>query len=93
MSFRDDWDSYPSRAAARRAAARHLHPDRGGDPARFVRALEQIDRRFPAARSADIASETAIVATRPRFARHAARLLARVRRPVRHGRRVRYITL
>jgi len=42
------WESYGSRAAARRAAARRLHPDRGGDPAEFVAALESIDRAFPA---------------------------------------------
>jgi hypothetical protein len=33
-------------AAARRAAARVLHPDRGGDPAAFVAALTAIDAAY-----------------------------------------------
>lgn len=40
------WDRYPDRASARRAAARELHPDRGGDPAAFAEALAAIDQHF-----------------------------------------------
>ena len=40
------WDRYPDRASARRAAARELHPDRGGSPADFAAALEEIDAHF-----------------------------------------------
>ncbi|MBJ7338819.1 hypothetical protein [Mycolicibacterium sp.] len=42
------WDRYPNRASARRAAARELHPDRGGDPAAFAVALASIDAHFTA---------------------------------------------
>jgi hypothetical protein len=41
------WDRYGDRTRARRAAARRLHPDRGGDPAAFVEALAAIDEAFP----------------------------------------------
>ncbi|WP_040794072.1 hypothetical protein [Nocardia higoensis] len=41
------WERYAGRTSARRAAARQLHPDRGGDPAEFVAALASIDRAFP----------------------------------------------
>ena len=40
------WDRYPDRAGARRAAARELHPDRGGSPAAFTAALQAIDVHF-----------------------------------------------
>ncbi|GLP80354.1 hypothetical protein [Mycobacterium antarcticum] len=40
------WDRYPDRAAARRAAALALHPDRGGDAAAFAEALASIDEHF-----------------------------------------------
>ena len=40
------WDRYPDRASARRAAARELHPDRGGSPEDFAVALEAIDAHF-----------------------------------------------
>lgn len=40
------WDRYPDRASARRAAARELHPDRGGSPSAFASALEAIDAHF-----------------------------------------------
>jgi hypothetical protein len=40
------WDRYPDRASARRAAARELHPDRGGSPADFAAALDAIDAHF-----------------------------------------------
>ncbi|QHP89243.1 hypothetical protein EWR22_11375 [Mycolicibacterium monacense DSM 44395] len=36
----------PDRSSARRAAARLLHPDLGGDGDQFAAALAQIDRRF-----------------------------------------------
>jgi len=40
------WDRFPNRASARRAAARELHPDRGGSPAAFAAALTAIDAHF-----------------------------------------------
>ncbi|MCV7422747.1 hypothetical protein H7K45_19550 [Mycobacterium yunnanensis] len=40
------WDRYPDRASARRAAARELHPDRGGSAADFAAALHAIDTHF-----------------------------------------------
>jgi hypothetical protein len=40
------WDRYPDRASARRAAARELHPDRGGSPVAFAAALQAIDAHF-----------------------------------------------
>jgi hypothetical protein len=40
------WDGFADRATARRAAARSLHPDIGGDSAEFAAALAAIDRRF-----------------------------------------------
>ncbi|KAA0092815.1 hypothetical protein CIW49_28715 [Mycolicibacterium sp. P1-18] len=40
------WDRYPDRASARRAAARELHPDRGGSPVAFASALAAIDAHF-----------------------------------------------
>lgn len=93
MTIRGNWRSYPSRAAARRAAARHLHPDRGGDPAQFVRALEQIDRQFASSRSDQFSSEIEIVDTRSSIARHAALFLAHVRHLQPYRRKTRYITL
>ena len=33
-------------AAARRAVARQLHPDRGGDVHKYLAAMEQVDRQF-----------------------------------------------
>jgi len=40
------WGRYPDRASARRAAARELHPDRGGSAADFAAALREIDAHF-----------------------------------------------
>jgi hypothetical protein len=40
------WDSIPTWASARRAAAWSLHPDVGGDGDQFASALAAIDRRF-----------------------------------------------
>lgn len=33
-------------AAARRAVARRLHPDLGGDPQEYLAAMERVDRQF-----------------------------------------------
>jgi hypothetical protein len=43
------WDGYPDRASARRAAARALHPDRGGAASALPAALASIDAHFTAA--------------------------------------------
>ncbi|TPG33033.1 hypothetical protein [Mycolicibacterium hodleri] len=40
------WDRYRDRASARRAAARELHPDLGGDAAALADALASIDAHF-----------------------------------------------
>lgn len=37
--------------AARRAVARELHPDRGGDPDRYMAALAEVERRFAGVRA------------------------------------------
>lgn len=41
-----DVDRRSAHTAARRAAARKHHPDRGGDAEAFIRALRDIDARF-----------------------------------------------
>lgn len=46
MSATERWDRYGDRTRARRAAARRLHPDRGGDPTTFIDALAAIDAAF-----------------------------------------------
>jgi len=70
------WDRYPDRASARRAAARELHPDRGGSPADFAAALEAIDVHFGAPRT----RSTARRPRRRKFTINPLRLLRRRRR-------------
>nr|WP_067864448.1 hypothetical protein [Nocardia shimofusensis] len=91
------WEQYCSRAAARRAAAQLLHPDRGGDPAEFVAALAAIDRAFPDDSSARQAGETRTVVVVRRAAagtwrQRVHRFRVRTGRTVRVRRR-RYIAL
>ena len=38
------WGGFPNRTSARRAAARSLHPDVGGDADQFADALGEIDQ-------------------------------------------------
>lgn len=40
-------DERDASAAARRAVARRLHPDLGGDPQEYVAAMAALDRRYP----------------------------------------------
>ncbi|MBO1755021.1 hypothetical protein [Allobranchiibius sp. CTAmp26] len=41
-----DADRTPDHAAARRAVARRLHPDLGGDPQEYLAAMALIDHQF-----------------------------------------------
>jgi hypothetical protein len=70
------WDRYPDRASARRAAARELHPDRGGSPADFAAALDAIDAHF----RRPLPLSTTRRARRRTFAVNPLRLLRRRRR-------------
>jgi len=70
------WDRYPDRASARRAAARQLHPDRGGSPADFAAALQAIDVHFGVPRP----HSTARRRRRRTFSVNPLRLLRRRRR-------------
>ena len=53
--------------AARRAVAREHHPDIGGDPARYMAELAEVDRRFAVLPSApiDIASAPTVFRASP----------------------------
>ncbi|TQR83364.1 hypothetical protein D8S82_27505 [Mycobacterium hodleri] len=70
------WGRYPDRASARRAAARELHPDRGGSPVDFAAALDAIDVHFGAPRPLSTARRR----RRRTFSVNPLRLLRRRRR-------------
>lgn len=55
-----EWATYNNRAAARRAAARRVHPDRGGDPAELMAAFADIDTLFGPFRTARPASPVTV---------------------------------
>lgn len=45
-------DRTPEHAAARRAVARRLHPDLGGDPQEYLSAMARVDRQYAATSNA-----------------------------------------
>ena len=47
MSREDERDAAAERTRARREAAKRLHPDRGGDPAEFDRAMRSFETPPP----------------------------------------------
>ncbi|MCK0517426.1 hypothetical protein [Williamsia sp. DF01-3] len=78
-----EWATYSSRAAARRAAARRSHPDRGGDPAELIAAFADIDTLLGPSRAARPASTVTVFHRRRRPLRrwiHRTRLRSRRRR-------------
>lgn len=83
------WDRYETRAQARRAAARELHPDHGGDPADLIAAWTVIDSVFGRRDPAD-APATAVFYRRRRPARTWAR---KMRTRARRRKTRRYIQL
>lgn len=77
-------DTYRSWREARRDIARRHHPDVGGDPARYIQLMREVDVRFgiDALRGTpDGQSETRLVGG----LRRAGRAVRRARRRTRHG--------
>jgi len=65
-------------AAARRAAGRVLHPDRGGDPVAFMAALTAIDEAYGPARRQSIS----VIGRHPRLRRFITTMRRVIRRVV-----------
>ncbi|KZF06773.1 MULTISPECIES: hypothetical protein [unclassified Rhodococcus (in: high G+C Gram-positive bacteria)] len=72
--------------AARRAVAREHHPDIGGDPARYMAALADVDRRFAVLPSAPVNAASTPTAFRassiPSPLRTLPKRIARIRKRV-----------
>ena len=70
------WGGFPNRTSARRAAARSLHPDVGGDADQFAAALGEIDRQFGVWRGVSPTGPVEVLIRRSRGATARARLRA-----------------
>ena len=73
-------------SAARRVAARSLHPDRGGDPDAFIAALAALDNAYGYLPDSDHDASPVVIVRHPRWRRmtSATRQVRRRMRGTRH---------